>query len=595
MLTFNPEPFRIVPSLLLWGIVCLVLAVVALLLSGLIGLATGGLSGAKRAIFGLAQGVVDLARVSPGRIGAIAQLTFREAIRRKALLVFVIFAVLFMFAGWFLGGTSQRANEQVRVFVAFVLTTISFLILPVALLLACWGIPEDIRRRSLHTVVTKPVRRSEIVLGRMLGYVGINTVILVVMGLVGFFWIDRQVAGDAEAALVSRVPIFGSLTYLDAEGKPSKGKNVGDIWEHRSYVQGATREKAVYVFEGITPDVMSPVAVTNPRYQQALAARPELAGFKVDPESWRITDPGTNETVIDEESGKPLLRYVEEPRLRLESAFEAFRTYKGDMTRGIYVQYAYANPDNPEKTRVVDPEIFPIREFQVNIRDVPAKLSVSGDDGSEREVDLFKGLVSKDGRLQVEVSALDGGQYLGMARSDLFVRTPDRHFAWGYFKALFGVWLMAVLVVVLGVTASTFAKGPVATLLTLTLIIIGSPFRGFMDDMSGKFVTGQLEGGGPIESIIRIVGHMNPTTELPGNALTTVVQAIDKVFLGGVWVVRYVIPDFGVYNLSKYVSNGFDVGWSTGLLPALAMTLAFLLPCLLLGYYSLRFRELETK
>ena len=40
--------------------------------------------------------------------------------------------------------------------------------------------------------------------------------------------------------------------------------------------------------------------------------------------------------------------------MRLESTFEAFRTYKGEMTRGIYVQYAYANPDDPEKTRVVD-------------------------------------------------------------------------------------------------------------------------------------------------------------------------------------------------------------------------------------------------
>ncbi|HEX6986171.1 MAG TPA: hypothetical protein VF170_12395, partial [Planctomycetaceae bacterium] len=164
MLTFNPEPFAIGPALVTWLLVVAAVAAVAVVASALVGLATGGLGGVKRALAGLGRGLIDLARVSPGRVYAISQLTFREALRRKALLVFVVFALLFMFAGWFLVDSEQRPNELVEVLVAFVLTTISFLVLPVALLLSCWGIPEDIRRRSLHTVVTKPVRRSEVVL-----------------------------------------------------------------------------------------------------------------------------------------------------------------------------------------------------------------------------------------------------------------------------------------------------------------------------------------------------------------------------------------------------------------------------------------------
>ena len=86
-------------------------------------------------------------------------LTFTEAVRRKALLVFVVFAALFMFAGWFLTGATARPDMQVKVYVSFVLTAIGWLLLPVALLLACWVLPEDIKARSLHTVVTKPARR----------------------------------------------------------------------------------------------------------------------------------------------------------------------------------------------------------------------------------------------------------------------------------------------------------------------------------------------------------------------------------------------------------------------------------------------------
>ncbi|MGC1275754.1 MAG: ABC transporter permease subunit [Planctomycetaceae bacterium] len=558
MLTFNPEPFEFLPALWLWVRVVASVLLFAVTSTSLISLIIGGPRGPLNMLKALASGIVDLVRISPGRTFAIAQLTFREAVRRKALLVFGVFAVLFMFAGWFLADADQRPDEQVKVLVSFVLTAITFLILPVALLLACWGIPEDIRRRSMHTIVTKPVRRSEIVLGRMLGYVGVNTLILLVMALVGVFWVHRQAPGSAESALVSRVPIFGTLSFLDKEGKPKdKGINVGDIWDHRSYIEGASPERAIYVFNGVTPDALT-----------------------------ILRDPKTDETT---------------EVLRLESTFEAFRTYKGDMDRGIYVQYAYANPDDPEKTRVVDQKaIFPIQEFDLNVYNIPRKIETYEDSGATRTVDLFDDVVSDDGRLQVEVSALDGNQYLGMAEADLFLRTPDRPFAVGFFKAVFGIWLMTVLVVVLGVTASTFLKGPVATLLTFVLFVIGSPFRGFMDDLSTKYQAAAaegavVEGGGPIESIIRIIGHMNPTAEMPDNALTMVVQSVDSVFLRGVWLVRYVIPDFGVYNLSEYVANGFDIGWSAGLFPAIAVTLAFLLPCVLLGYFSLRFRELETK
>jgi len=566
MLTFNPQPFHFLPALLTWVIVLFALTVVAAVLAFVGGLLTGGIAGVGRVFSGMIRGVKDLFAISPGRVWAITGLTFLEARRRKAFLVFVVFALVFMFAGWFLTGSEQRAEEQVKVFVGFVLTTLSLLILPLALLLSCWGIPEDIRRRSLHTVVTKPVRRSEVVIGRMLGYIGINTVVLLLMGFVGYFWIVRQVPAESRSALVSRVPIFGDLTFLDREGKPKEaGVNVGDIWQHRSYIEGGTAERAVFTFSGVTPNAMTRVSVK---------------------------DPETGET-------------REEERLRLESTFEAFRTYKGDMSRGIYVQFAYANPDDPEKIRVVDENrIFPIQEFQLNVQNIPRKIETyDAETGDSKSVDLFDDIVSKDGRLQVEVQALDGAQYLGMAKADLFIRKPDRPFASGYFKALLGIWLMTVLVVVLGVTASTFTKGPVATLLTLTLLVIGSPFRGFMDKLSHDYlvsVTGgnqALEGGGPLESIVRIVQHMNPSTPLPEGPLTSIVQTIDHGFLAGLSLVRFVIPDFSAYNLSEYTSKGYDVFWATdpGLLPAGLITLAFLLPCIVLGYYSLRFRELEAK
>jgi hypothetical protein len=179
-----------------------------------------------------------------------------------------------------------------------------------------------------------------------------------------------------------------------------------------------------------------------------------------------------------------------------------------------------------------------------------------------------------------------------MARPDLYVRTPDRVFESGYYKAVGGIWMMLLLVVALGVTASTFVKGPVATLLTATLIIVGLFFHPFLESL---VTTLGGKGMGTIESVVRIVEHKNPTVELEDSFAVKVMKIVDMVINRGLAALHQAVPNFNVFSLTPYVANGFDVPFDAGLLPAFAMTLAYLLPCLFIGYFSLRLRELEAK
>ena len=329
-----------------------------------------------------------------------------------------------MFAGWFLTNAGSRPADQVKVYVSFVLTVIGWLTLLVMLLLSCWGLPEDIRRRSLHTVVTKPARRSEVVLGRMLGYSLIGTVILAVMGGVGYFWIVRQ-GEDVSEALVARRPVFGEVQFYGRDGRPAeKGLNVGNIWEYRSYIDGASRMFAAYTFDGVTDDVLRDVRI-------------------VDPDTGEVTD------------GKVL---------QLESDFEGFRTIKGDMTRGLAIQYTYVNPD----TGLVapDPDRILLQEFDGNVHNRTIEFaSRDPETGELRQYDLLRDFVTDDGELTIEVRSLDPQQLLGMGRADLFVRPPDGPFWASYAGSVAAIWLKMLLLVALGVTASTFVKGPVATAL----------------------------------------------------------------------------------------------------------------------------------
>ncbi|GDY07119.1 MAG: hypothetical protein DWI21_01960 [Planctomycetota bacterium] len=494
----------------------------------LISLGIYGVSGPVAVMGRVRQGLHDFLNLSPKRIWAIAWLTIIEAVRRKALLVFVVFAFLMMFAGWFLD-SDLRADLQVKNAVSFALTTVSWLTIPVLLLLSCWGIPEDIRVRSLHTVVTKPVRRNEIVMGRILGFSTVAAGIVAMMGVVGYVWVLRQVPNNA--SLICRVPVYGTLEFLDNEGNISeKGINTGDIWEFRSYIEGGTKASAVYKFPIDTPA----------------------------------------------------------DQIKLESRFEAFRTHKGRIGQSLLVRYVLVNPT---KELRVPLDSFEIQEFNLNEQFIDRKISFY-DEGNKdkRTVDLFDDIVDQNS-LTIAVQCLDSGQYLGMSRPDFFIRLPDRSFAVGYFKAVFGIFLLTVFVISIGVTSSTFVKGPIATLLTFSVLLIGQGFREFMI----KLITGVQKGGGPIESWYRLVTHMNDTLELPDNIGVKIMQGIDNVMLGGLWLMQHLIPDLSSFVMSPYVANGFDVPWSVAMLRSLAVTIGYLVPCLLVGYYSLTLRELEAK
>jgi hypothetical protein len=252
---FDPIPFDFRYRILIWLQVTGTVIAAGLALGLLVSVLRNGPRGVRLFLQGLKSYVEDIGSLSPRRVLALMGLTFREALRNRALLVFVLFAIMLMFGGWFVSDANERADLQVKPTIAFILTTISWLTLPVIMFLSCWAIPEDIRVRSLHTVVTKPVRRLEIVLGRIAGFWGIALLVLSVMGVTGYFWIVRQVPASAQSQLTCRVPVFGHLYFLSPDGEPTrKGINVGDVWEHRSHIMGNSRARAVWLFADVTPD-----------------------------------------------------------------------------------------------------------------------------------------------------------------------------------------------------------------------------------------------------------------------------------------------------------------------------------------------------
>jgi ABC-type transport system involved in multi-copper enzyme maturation permease subunit len=104
------------------------------------------------------------------RIATIASNTFREAVRDRVLYNLLVFAVLMMGAALLLG---QISIDIERLFLINMgLTAISLFGVLIAIFIGIGLVSKEIEKRTLYTILSRPVRRWEFVIGKFLGLVG---------------------------------------------------------------------------------------------------------------------------------------------------------------------------------------------------------------------------------------------------------------------------------------------------------------------------------------------------------------------------------------------------------------------------------------
>jgi ABC-type transport system involved in multi-copper enzyme maturation permease subunit len=118
------------------------------------------------------------------RVSAIARNTFREAVRDRVLYNLVVFALLMVGAALLFGQISIGIHRIVLVNLG--LTAISIFGVIIAIFIGIGLVSKEIDKRTLYTVLARPVRRWEFILGKFLGLVGTLVVNAFFMA-VGFF------------------------------------------------------------------------------------------------------------------------------------------------------------------------------------------------------------------------------------------------------------------------------------------------------------------------------------------------------------------------------------------------------------------------
>jgi Cu-processing system permease protein len=122
----------------------------------------------------------------------ITRLTFREAARRRillaALLLGLLFLIIYAVGFYYVNADIQRTGtgllerNEIRNFLMMAgLYVVNFLTVMMAVLTSVDTLSGEIASGTIHTLVSKPVRRWEIVLGKWLGFSGMLTLYLLFM------------------------------------------------------------------------------------------------------------------------------------------------------------------------------------------------------------------------------------------------------------------------------------------------------------------------------------------------------------------------------------------------------------------------------
>ncbi|HYV39794.1 MAG TPA: hypothetical protein VE988_29160 [Gemmataceae bacterium] len=550
----------------------------------------------------------DLAqkRIIARRIWAIARVAIKEAWSRGIVWVCLIIPLIYLYADQFI---STRLDDQLRNRVGIAYFSMSILFILSAGLLGAFSIPADLKNQNMFTIVTKPVERYEIVLGRFLGYALLLFAEVLLLTCVSYVYVVRGLTEQArEESYHARVPLYGSELYYfntsKGPGRQKEGENVGREWNYRSYISG--------------PDPQA----SNPRVQYAVWEFDELPAALVDRDDMEL--------------------------IRLEYAFDVFRTTKGLEDKGVNCSFTFARGElSPEQVEnLLKPTGVLSQEKKREFDAASARIKATGKQGEEldqlnaqakKEIDwklfekhgvyrieavsvydyhtqvleipakIFKTL-QKSGEarkstpdsdrpplmqifVNVENDWSSRFQRVGMSKADLYLLVDDRPFWLNFFKGSLCIYLIACVVLGLAVVCSTYLTGIVSLLMTALLCISGM-FLPFIKSLS----EGRNDGGGPFEAMYR-VAH-NQSANIPLDLQSATIDAMlkgDAIYRWWLRFIMHLLPDVGQFYPNEYVGNGFDITWGTLLLlNHILPVVAYLTPWLLLSYYLMKSREIAN-
>ena len=141
-------------------------------------------------------------------IWAVARSLIIEVWRMRLLMLFLLMLTLSytLGLGYSLVLSNDTAPDKLQIFIGWSLRAMQLLAALTTIFISIFTITRDIERRHIHTLVTKPISRLQIMLGKFCGLALFNAVFLLINGLLIFgttlYLAKTQPESDLERSLI---------------------------------------------------------------------------------------------------------------------------------------------------------------------------------------------------------------------------------------------------------------------------------------------------------------------------------------------------------------------------------------------------------
>jgi branched-subunit amino acid transport protein len=466
------------------------------------------------------------------RIWAISKLTFAEGIRMRIVVVFLVVLVFLMLRMPFVLRGDDTLSGRLQNFLDYALAAVSILLSLSTVMLSASTLATEFRTKSLQMVVTKPVSRFQILVGKWMGVNLLNVLMLLLCGITIYLF-ALYIKGQPETV---EVP-----DYLRVDQT---------FWTARTVVQ-AERPDFMSAAEEIVDEMiqlgeLSPDARSEERLRQVKRLY----------DDWLAIPANTARAFIFDNLKPPT-----DENAAIQIKFKVRAIPIPGVDELATVGWVFVDPNT------VDAGLTGARWLQ------PTPIFTSERSGNTHQVTVSANAVMNGKAALYVINSYAPEQDITLRMDDekgLRLLYTVGTFEWNYAKAILLTFLRLSFLSALGVFFGTFVSFPVACFCGLTwyIVAMGQPFW--------------MEGIGA-DSFGPVPVEIDPYGRLGGPIRSLIVPLLGTIF-----------PNFQLYSGNTPLIDGEDISLPMVGQAAVHLLLMGLVLLFLVGWFVFREREVAN-
>ncbi|RKY25247.1 MAG: hypothetical protein DRP62_01725, partial [Planctomycetota bacterium] len=363
-------------------------------------------------------------------IWAVATNTIKQALRMKVAVVFIILLVILLPAMGSVMTGDGTIKGRLQTFVSYGLSLTGFLLCLLTIAVSVYSMTSDLEQKQIYTVLTKPVHRFQLILGKLLGVVLLDVVLLVLF-----------------SAVIYAVTIYMPRFFDASEAELVRAEN--EFFTARASLTPAEE------------DVTKEVELAYEKLERAGQLPPGVPRSKI---------------ISQLTSQKKLQKRA--AVVGQELAWEFNNVKLIEPARSLFVRFKYSVSVNPPDSQVFGRwDIGDYRQLEYGKIETPIYRFDRKDPARTFcEIEVPADAVAKDGYLAVRFLnvPLNSTVVIFPPKDGLEVLYKADTFTANFIRAVFLILFRLIFLAVLGILASTFLSFPVAILLCLVIFFTGS-------------------------------------------------------------------------------------------------------------------------